>query len=716
MGSSWLLNSPIVSSSSSSSYSQSLFFYSCKRNVEASRRSRTAAASLNHESPKEFDFNKRRAILFVGLSVLPFYPLRARALEDLMTEERDVIMPMEKEKPEQALGRNGSSSPLSLLNGFGIFSSGVLGALYALAQKENKATEATIKSIETKLKEKEAAVVTLEKNFQSKLLSEQEEKTKQLKKAKEEQQSLLNQLSSANSTISGLGNELRNEKRLTEELNTQIDIFHTELTKTGEDKKKLEVELKEKLNIIEGLQERINLVSLDIKGKEDNIRNITSSIAARELELKNLTSIYHQSKDELELAKSEIKGLKGKLTKSEEDLEAKCSLVDELNARVTSLIGERDDSSKKLKNIQEQFNDLKLSSEKKRALDAKLLSEKENEIEQLKEKLNLAVNEAIGNKVLIADLTKERDDLRKLLDKELSDVKKLNKELQITKENFDKSMREVSDLSKQLSESRKSCSDLETEISKARSEFIETKELLEKNFNDAKLGSEVLASELASAKETLKKTIAELENVSKDLFAMRENCSSLESELVDVYKKAESAVRNLKDEKQLVASLNKELEALEKQLSKKDQELRKSVERDLEEATKSLEEMNQNAAIISRELEEANSQISALENEKELISRSLAEQKNVTKEARENLEDAHNLVMRLGKERESLEKRGKKLEEELASAKGEMLRLRSELNSTRVVVNDLHQQKGDVEENAAAVPSKKNSRRRKSSS
>lgn len=44
-------------------------------------------------------------------------------------------------------GDASQNSFLSVLNGLGIFSSGVLGALYALARKEKIATEATIESV-----------------------------------------------------------------------------------------------------------------------------------------------------------------------------------------------------------------------------------------------------------------------------------------------------------------------------------------------------------------------------------------------------------------------------------------------------------------------------------------------------------------------------------------------------------------------------------------
>ena len=44
------------------------------------------------------------------------------------------------------------------------------------------------------------------------------------------------------------------------------------------------------------------------------------------------------------------------------------------------------------------------------------------------------------------------------------------------------------------------------------------------------------------------------------------------------------------------------------------------------------------------------------------------------------MKDVRNLAMRLSEEKDGLEKRSKKLEVELASAKGEILRLRNQIN------------------------------------
>ncbi|CAB4303175.1 unnamed protein product [Prunus armeniaca] len=290
-------------------------------------------ASLRQEDPNDAVSCKRRAIMLVGISVLPFLQLRANALEGLATRqsstheyfgirvshhamwlkstegatypsrkemipsgccssqqtgESELKNPEERKKAEPSEINAPSNPVLSLLNGLGIFSSGILGALYGLAWAEKKATDATVESIKTKLKEKEAAIISLEKNFESKLLNEQEEWSKQLTRAMEEQKSLMDQLNSANSTIAGLGKELNGEKRLIDELKIQIDSLETNLSKAGGEKIALEENLKEKINSIEVLQGRINVLNLELEDRETNIQNLGSSLAEKDLESKGI--------------------------------------------------------------------------------------------------------------------------------------------------------------------------------------------------------------------------------------------------------------------------------------------------------------------------------------------------------------------------------------------------------------------------------------------
>lgn len=157
---------------------------------------------------------------------------------------------------------------------------------------------------------------------------------------------------------------------------------------------------------------------------------------------------------------------------------------------------------------------------------------------------------------------------------------------------------------------------------------------------------------------------------------------NLKKELLDVYKNLESTTHELVEERKIVTTLNRELEALAKQLHA-DFEARKALEADLDEATKSLDEMNNSALSLSKELEETHSRNDTLEAEKEMLSKALAEQTKITTEAQENTEDAQNLITGLQTEKESFELRSRHLEEELALAKGEILRLRRQISANR---------------------------------
>lgn len=655
--------------------------------------------------------------MFLGISVFPILQLKAQALDGSAPEKTDVKAQEGNQNIELAAQMEKPPNPfVSILNVIGVFGSGVLGSLYAIAQKEKMAAELAIESISTELKEKESSIISMRRSYESKLLNEQEERTKQLRKAKEEQISLVNQLNTANLTIGRLGQELRNEKGKIEELNVCISSLQKDLLKAEEDKHILEAKLQESLKSIELLQERVNLLDFELKDKENDIRKTNSSLAEKEGELKNLLSSYNQAKDELVSACSEIQGLKDELLSNKEELEMRISMVDDLNANVASLVLARDDYKRKLDNAEDEYDRLKLSAEKKASLDAKLLGERDQEIQELQENLRIAIKEVNGNQTRINDLTQERDVLKKKLELELSNAQILNGELEVARENLSESRNHASDLTNQLEESKRNCTELQSEVSRLQAEYDEVRNSLQSKLEEAKQNGEILASELSETKELLTKANEELQNVSGELAVVIESRNGLQKELDDAYQRAEIISNNLEEERKVVASLNKEIQTLEKQ-NLKDKEARKSLETDLEEAIKSLDEMNRNALLLSKELEKSNSRVANLEDEKEVLRQNFTDQKNAATEAQENLEDAHNLVMKLGKERDSFEKRAKKLEADLASAKGEILRLRSEMKSSNAIVNNSNQQQpnAEAEGKVNVTVAKKTVRRRKSS-
>ncbi|KAG5415967.1 hypothetical protein IGI04_003534 [Brassica rapa subsp. trilocularis] len=374
--------------------------------------------------------------------------------------------------------------------------------------------------------------------------------------------SVLSELNSAKEVVTGLGQELSSDKKLSEELRAQIESLQSSLSKAGEDEKALETELRDKLDLIEGLQDRINLLSLELKDKKEESQRVSTSLAEKEAEVEKLNSAYTQTSRDLADAIVEIKQVKEEVTRTQIELDSESFTINELNTRISTLEGEEKSYTQKL------------------------------------------------------------DDERR-------------------EQTVQASRDSVSDLEKLLGESRALCSKFEPEVSVIRGEFDEAKERYEEKRAEERRNSEVLAKELAVEKDLLKKARDELE---------------------------------------------------------------------VEEAVKSLDEMNKNTSTLTKELEKMNTHVSSLEDEKEVLQRTLEEANKASKKAKENMEGAYSFLMSLRKERGVIEKKVKKLEEDLGSAKGEILRMRSQPNSVKAENSTEDEEKSDDK-----VTAKKVVRRRKSS-
>ncbi|XP_042058735.1 MAR-binding filament-like protein 1-1 [Salvia splendens] len=200
----------------------------------------------------------------------------------------------------------------SILNVLGILGSGILAALFA-SKKEKAISDATVEHMKNMIKEKEAAIICLEKKFKEELINEKECLNKEFGKVKAEQQFLVNQLEMASYTIENLGQELQKEQNIVEELTIEVDNLELCVQNAGSEKRQLQQQLKEKLHSVGFLQERIDLVSLDIKDKEDTIWHLSCRLADKDRELDQLSSVYKQLEDHLPSLELENKQLKNVL-------------------------------------------------------------------------------------------------------------------------------------------------------------------------------------------------------------------------------------------------------------------------------------------------------------------------------------------------------------------------------------------------------------------
>ncbi|KAL0415260.1 UNVERIFIED_CONTAM: MAR-binding filament-like protein 1-1 [Sesamum latifolium] len=600
---------------------------------------RATVSCSQQENPKDCNSCARRAAVFTGFALIPLLNSRVDAIKGFAAENDEPRAEDGKQETKLAVPGSSSRNPFcSLLKELGVLCSGVLAALYASKNKGNVISNAIIESMNIKLKEKEAAIASLEEKFEMELLNEKDVRNKALAKANLERQAIVDRLNLARHVITRMGQALEKENSLYKKLTIRAHDLENSLKEAGNDKRELQERLKKKIDSVAILQEMINLLSREIKDKEVNLRKASWTIAERDREINKLSIAYRQSLFQLTSLNSEIKQLKDVLLKNEKELQSQNDMVPKLEAELTSSLAKIDEATKNVDAVQKEYDEFKSSMEKKSASDATLLEEKEEIIHQLEEQLKLSLMELNTNKGLISDLTLEKDNLKETLNVELGNVENLYQDLKITQDALEKSRGEACDLAEELQQSRCLCLDLEAEIGNVHDQFTQATELLQQNSDEAKQRVIVLAEELRLATELLSESNEKLKVASQELAAAVQKCDSLEKELVDAYEKAESAALTLKQEKLIISSLNKDLMALETQISK-DKEARKSLE------------------------------ILSLEDEKAELYRSLVQQKEAYQVAQENLEDAHNLIARLGNERESLQKRGEKLEEDLASAK-----------------------------------------------
>jgi chromosome segregation ATPase len=374
------------------------------------------------------------------------------------------------------------------------------------------------------------------------------------------------------------------------------------------------------------------------------------------------------------------------------------------------LDAEKSEMETKIEELIRDYENLRVFSENRASTDSDLLKKKDENLRELEDKLSAALAEINNGHAKISELEGERDETKLMLEKETEIAKNLQNALDSTEESLEASKLEVSKLFNGLDEMKKSYEELLANISQITNEFSEEKKILTDKLEESNSSMKALIADLTSIQDAFNKSQESLAATNNELMAVKEDRDDLKMELVGTYKKLESANFELQEEKKLISTLNKEIEALVRKINA-DSDVRKALESDLDEATRSLDEMNKSAMLLSRELENTNARNGTLEAEKAMLLKALNDQKDTSKQANENLEDAQNMIDRLGGERENLELRVKRLEEELGSAKGEILRLRRHMSMNEAARPGT--EKGLNAHGSTPFSSKKATRRRK---
>ncbi|EPS62238.1 hypothetical protein M569_12555 [Genlisea aurea] len=648
---------------------------------------------------------KKRWIVFMGISSL-VVPLLSSKPEAAAADQLS---------PEAGIERTivPATNPfVSVQNVVGIVGSGlfaVLAPLYVWMRKEKEACDAAVESAEAELKEKEASMAAMESRFRSELQRERESHVEAMSQADQEKQTLLTRLRGLDGTISTLNGDLLEAKRASAASAALAGDLESSLAGARGEIRELQRRLESEMDAVSGLEDRARSLSSAIVDREAALRDAGSRLASMEEAVSEATASHRRAREEASDLRREIRRMEDEHSERErEAAAAKEAALSDLNVELASARSRVEVSRRDLEALSEEFDAFKSSAEARAASDSKLLSEKQRRVKQLEEELDVSVRDASRNRDLVADLTRERDDLVASLRNELQNVENLQQLLEMTRGSLDKSAAVASDLTKQIQSSEALKSELESEIVKIRDESRRTRDSLESQVSESRIEADQLSEELKLAKEALRKSDEDSELASRRLSAVLGDQENLQEEIVRVQEKLQKTAQELESEKELAASLKAELNDLAAEVSKE-----RAAQESLREASESLDELNRTAARLSGELESSNSQIRRLDDEKEALRRALEQERRASRDARERLEEAHAAVMRIGEERSALEARERKLEEELATAGGEILRLRSEMDSPADQIGKRLHVDGGIGNDKSAVPARRVARRRK---
>lgn len=656
--------------------------------------------------------NNRRAMLALfAFSVCPFFvpPSHAR-VDPVNNDRKEAGLPVASRsqkletvdatssQQQNALAEfkdeseSQGSNVFGFLNQLGIIGSGVLGALYMLEQKDKAATGSQVEALTFELKENEAAMSSLRHNLEARILLEQEKIMRQAQKAQEEQAVLSNELSSAKRTVKDMQRQLERENKAVEEFEERVERLNADITRVQNDNRTLELELKEKKIKINDLQDNVTLAIANVQEKEKELESLRSSLREREKESAEYSSKAEHMRKSLLQAEAQIKEFQQELESAQKELGLKESSIENLSERLASAVVEREDSKEKLVKLHEELNQNKLKFDKDLVSARQAIFAKQEEVNQLKEKLNIAYEEAKKNDAILSGLQEESSTLKSLLEEEKTNVKCLSTELQRSIESLETLQRKVVTLSSELTTIKQVKAQVESEIARLQNDRDALRDSLEEKVHEAEQTSSNLYSELASVKKALDMARNDLLFLNKKLKDSTVSYENIKEELSQARKTAEMTSAALNEEKKVVAALRRELEASETNLLE-EQESRRVLHRDFEEATKSMEDMRNCLVSLSEELEISRSKINSLEVENASLYESMQEEKHLSKELQESAGHANKILMKLGKEKEIYVKKARKLEEELSSAKGEILRLRKQITIKNTALEEAQQQK-----------------------
>ncbi|CAK9216422.1 unnamed protein product [Sphagnum troendelagicum] len=595
-----------------------------------------------------------------------------------------------------------------ILNPVGVVGGGVLGILYWLERQAKASSTSALKEANLKLKQTNATMESLREKLEGDLLAERAQAQEQADKAQKEQISLSEELRKAKLSAKEQQEKLESEKILVSELQQRIGDLQTELSETDVKYKSLMESFEEEQKQTEGLEDKLQVLDLQIKEKEKQIVDLSSTVQNMEVISGTHLSQLNATKATLSRVETMAAKLDQELTSVQKTLTDKQNTVKDLNKELAAATAGQKQAMSEIADLQRELNSLQVLLTEEQEKEAILTKDLKETAHGLKE----ASSEAKSLQQRLLETCAIKDKLEKQL---LQTTKELNNNLGAVNHSLAAKEEEVQALKQSLREEGANAARLTDELSKVA--------LMLK---DAERKAASGAEELTASKSAQKGLERELKQMAQALEAALQDASCSAEQLtaaIDVSQKLETLLADaraatvtinaeLAEERKANAAAKKQLTVSKKALATEKANVN-TLHENLSQTQETLENLNQHTLSLSKELNAAKHKIASLESEMASLLHSLDEERNKSAA----LQLGTSQMDAIMKEKELACGKVEQLEKELVNTRAESKILKKNPTERRRIVKNGQIQRserthsGDLSHTKQRVDDEKSARR-----
>eukprot|EP00249_Psilotum_nudum_P022377 c28491_g1_i1 orf=1525-3960(-) len=589
----------------------------------------------------------------------------------LLWEEKAVAAEVASQQSEA--GANG----YAFLNSIGVAGSGILGAFYFSKHKAKVASDMAVKDARSKLQAREDAIATLKDQLCG-LMSEKEQALKQSKKALEERATLLDELALVKTVADDLRNRLSDEKTAVQSLEGKVERLQTSVKEAEQQCTTLEERLMAELIKGEKLEDEQEVAKSKIKAKAEEIASLHLVLQEKEKVSEDLCSQLSDMSGLMSNAKCRIQELERETSAVSKDLSERDIVVQHLNSKLATAIAQGEEIEKQLATAQLELDQLKESSRKELEEAHQTLSLKEEETQELTQKLNNVSKEAEKNIKVISDLQQEINALHHMLSVENAAIDRLTEDLNSSTLKLETTRAHIAALSEDLATSRELKEELDQKILDIQTETDKNITSLHQALTQEQTYSSQLKTDLEMAQKELESSKMEINNLEQQTRELEVSYSQLKKELVSSQEVIETTNAALTEHRELTTVTEKQLEFSRRAIAEAKENIN-LLRADVERARLELDNVNKEVSLLTEKLEVANGKVATLEAEKTLLTESLDRERKLCFALKEKVNQVDMDVAKLSRAKQTSIKKAKKLEGTLASSKGQMLRMKKQI-------------------------------------